>query len=114
MPKRERSTDSATAVAEVADVDTSEEVSVAQVQTITREIQSVVVEVPLGELGSGYMSRDLRTHLNSQLTRDQSRGMARLVTGLRMIAATIEGGKSVKSNADAIRWVLEQIENTTR
>ena len=40
----------------------------------------------------------------------QRQGMARLRGGLERSGEKLANGKKIKSNADAVRWLLEQIE----
>ena len=72
-------------------------------------IESVMVEVPLGPSPTGHVSRDLRTHINHLMTVPQSIAVARLASGLRQTGAKLDNGRPVLYNADAVRWLLEQI-----
>jgi hypothetical protein len=47
--------------------------------------------------------------LNSQLTMPQSVAVARLAAGLRQAGTKLDNGRPVLFNADAVRWLLEQI-----
>jgi hypothetical protein len=72
---------------------------------IEMTIETIVVEIPLGPTPSGYVS----SHLNSQLTVPQATGVARLAAGLRQSGTKMSNGRPVLFNADAVRWLLEQI-----
>jgi len=72
-------------------------------------IETIVVEIPLGAEPSGHVSRDLRTHINHLMTMPQSVTVARLAAGLRQTGAKLDNGRPVLFNADAVRWLLEQI-----
>lgn len=75
------------------------------VAVIQRRIQTAIVRVPLGEIGPGYRSR----HIETYLTPDQTETMQRLVVALRDRRTTTANGREIRSAADAVRWLLEQI-----
>lgn len=74
-------------------------------QTIVRDVDEVVIGVPLGELGNGYLSR----HVEARLTVQQATAMQRVTLGLRDRRAVMGDGKEVRTQADAVRWMLEAI-----
>jgi len=68
--------------------------------------ESVVIEIPVGPVDRGYLSR----HIDARLKSDQQKqGLRRLFRGLQLAEERLEDGSPVKSNADAVRWFLEQI-----
>jgi hypothetical protein len=67
---------------------------------------SITIEVPLGKLDEGYLSRHVDARLTSQL---QCESLRRLVKGLRQAGEKLEDGKQVTSYADAVKWLLEQV-----
>lgn len=69
------------------------------------EPQSATVEIPLGELHDGYLSN----HVEARLDDKQRRNMRRMLHGLRQRGTVMANGRFVETNADAIRWMLEQL-----
>lgn len=64
------------------------------------------VDLPLGEVPPGvFVSR----HVEVQLSREQARAMRRLYEGLMNTNARLASGRRVKSPADAVRFILEQL-----
>lgn len=77
-----------------------------------REFAHCTISAPLGELpmeqvraGKYYVSR----HLEVQLSGEQAIALRRIVLGLDGQRAKLRNGKRVFKGADAIRWLLEQI-----
>jgi hypothetical protein len=67
---------------------------------------SAVIEVPLGNLvEGGHLSR----HVEARLDQRQREALRRLYSGLYDARTKLANGKFVLSNADAIRWLLEQL-----
>lgn len=67
---------------------------------------SITIEVPLGPLDKGFLSR----HVEARLTTETQRtAMRRLTNGLRQAGEKLADGKPVKTHADAVRWLLEQV-----
>ena len=69
---------------------------------------SVVVEVPLGPLDQGYLSRHVEARFTNEIQRS---AMRRLTNGLRQAGEKLVDGKPVTSHADAVKWLLEQVGN---
>jgi hypothetical protein len=66
----------------------------------------VRMTVPLHEGDLGYCSR----HVDTQLTAKQARAMKRMLIGLQRRGITIgERREPVKSGADVVRYLLDQI-----
>lgn len=75
------------------------------VAVVQRRIETVAVSMPLGEIGPGYRS----THVQAFLDTAQAETMQRLVVGLRDRRATTANHREIRSAADAVRWLLEQM-----
>jgi len=70
------------------------------------QAELVQIQVPLGAVPPDvYIGR----HVEVRLTHDQARVLRSLWYGLQVEGATLAGGKSIDSNADVIRWLLERI-----
>ena len=69
---------------------------------------SVIIEVPLGPLDQGYLSRHVEARFTSETQRE---AMRRLTNGLRQAGEKLMDGKPVTSHADAFKWLLEQVGN---
>jgi hypothetical protein len=82
---------------------------VGQVATVTREIRTVVVEVPLAEPPSGHIPKTIE-FASLALKPHQGVALRRFVEGLMLRGATLRNGREVKFNADAIKWFLEQVD----
>lgn len=67
---------------------------------------SVVIEVPLGPLDQGYLSRHVEARFTNEI---QRAAMRRLTNGLRQAGEKLVDGKPVTSHADAVKWLLEQV-----
>jgi len=67
---------------------------------------AVTIQAPLGEIDQGYLNRHVEARLT---TEQQQQSMRRLLRGLQMAEERLSNGKPVASNADAIRWLLEQM-----
>lgn len=77
----------------------------APVQVIERRIETVTVEIPLGEPPHRFNE----VHIEGWLRRDAAHTFARLRQALRDQGARTEDGKPVKSNPDVMRWLMEQL-----
>lgn len=75
------------------------------VRAVTREIRTALVEAPIGELGPGYVSR----YVEARFDERQSNALKGLVSGLRDSREMMANGREVKTNADAIKWLLEKL-----
>lgn len=89
-------------------------------QTKIVEVNSVMVELPIGELPeSGYEvqcahsgSVDLTSrgvHVDAQLGQEAAEAFLKVRNGLRNASAKLATGRPVWSNADALRWMMEQV-----
>jgi hypothetical protein len=67
---------------------------------------AVQIELPLGEVGNGYLTNHVEV---GGLNVPQRETLKRLFHGLDHAGARLANGKRVGSNADTIRWILEQI-----
>ena len=67
---------------------------------------SVIIEVPLGPLDQGYLSRHVEARFTSEV---QRQAMRRLTNGLRQAGEKLEDGKPVTTHADAVKWLLERM-----
>ena len=74
------------------------------VQVIERRIETVIVEIPLGETPH----RIRQVHLNLLLNKDHAQTFARLRQGLRDKGERTEDGRKVDTTPDVVRWLLEQ------
>lgn len=63
------------------------------------------IEVPLGEVGPGEYAQ---THVSLNLNPGHAMALKRLRRGLYDTGATLKDGKMISSNADAIRYLLDQ------
>ena len=71
---------------------------------------SVVIEVPLGPLDQGYLSR----HVEARFTSDaQRQAMRRLTNGLRQAGEKLDDGRPVGTHADAVKWLLERLDQVS-
>jgi hypothetical protein len=62
--------------------------------------------VPLGAIQNGYLSN----HVEARLATDkQRRNMRRVLQGLRQRGEKLENGRFVDTQADAVKWLLEQL-----
>lgn len=65
-----------------------------------------IIEVPLGGIAAGaYLSR----HVEVRLSREQAIALKRLHLALRRGNAELLSGRPIVHQADAVRWLLEQI-----
>lgn len=71
--------------------------------------EKIVIEAPMGGLDEGYLSR----HVQVQLNGHQRETLRRLVNGLRDSDERLADGKAIESNADAVKWILEQLAENT-
>ena len=87
-------------------------VPIAPTVQITREIASVVIEVPLcrNPPPRGYTTPP---HINLQLTKGRSKEgrhtLHSLHWGLKEIGATLANGRPVRDRNDVLIWLLDQI-----
>jgi hypothetical protein len=71
------------------------------------KLNRVTIEVPLGDLRtSAYMSRQLHV---STMTNEQAGIWRRIYNGLLETNAKLKSGLHVRSDADAFRWLMEQV-----
>lgn len=75
------------------------------VQVIERRIETVMIEVPLGEPPHRFD----QVHLEGWLRGEPANTFARLRQALRDKNAKTENGRPIVSNADVLRWVIEQL-----
>jgi len=76
-------------------------VLVAESAVVSRSLQ-----VPFAAARPGYQTRRVDV---SHMTPTQKNALASLVAGLDKNGATLESGRRVVNNSEAIRWLLEQI-----
>lgn len=70
----------------------------------------LTITIPTAEPPKGgYISQ----HCDVQLDRDQARTLRRIVEGLDRQQATTKNGKRVLKPADAVRWMLENLTDTS-
>ena len=81
-----------------------EEPTAPPVQVIERRIETVVVEIPLGETPH----RIRQVHLNLLLTKEHAQTFARLRQGLRDKGECTENGRKVDTVPDVARWLMEK------
>jgi hypothetical protein len=68
---------------------------------------SAIVEVPLAPVREGVFLSD---HVSARLnTLKQRRDYRRFLNGLRSSGATLENGRFVDTQADAMKWLVEQL-----
>lgn len=68
---------------------------------------AATIQVPLGEIREGFLS----SHVEARLATDkQRRNLRRMLLGLRASGAKLENGRFVNTQADLIKWLLEQPE----
>lgn len=68
---------------------------------------AAIADVPLGRLDpAAYRSRHVEV---GHMTPDQATALKRLAIGLDQQGARLANGKHIDSNADAVRWLLEQL-----
>ena len=60
-------------------------------------------------LGSVEEAEYLSSHIQAQLNRQQALGLKRVRRGLETSGARLNCGKIVATNADAVRYMLEQV-----
>lgn len=75
------------------------------VQVIERRIETVTVEIPLGEPPHRFQT----IHLEALLYGEHAQTWARLRQALRDKDARTADGKEVRSGPDILRWLLEQV-----
>ncbi len=68
---------------------------------------TVLVEIPICEVPSASWP----LHIDVKLTPAQSKALRRITQGLDVRGATLGNGRRVVNATDAVRFVLEQIEN---
>ena len=78
-----------------------------KVQVIERRIETVVVEIPLGEPPHRFQ----QIHLEALLYGEHAQTFARLRQALRDQNARTADRREVKSGPDILRWILEQFQN---
>ncbi len=74
------------------------------VQVIERRIETVTVEIPLGEPPHRFQN----IHLEALLYGEHAQTWARLRQALRDKDARTADGRDVRSGPDILRWLLEQ------
>lgn len=79
------------------------------VQVIERRIETVTVEIPLGEPPHRFR----HIHLEVLLQKEHAQTFARLRQALRDKDARTANGQSVRSAPDIIRWLMEQFADPT-
>lgn len=67
----------------------------------------VGLEVPLMEIPAGYISRHVEVQ---RLSHAQARTLKRIQFACLAVGVRLVNGKQVKSGADTVRWLLEQVE----
>ena len=73
------------------------------------QIENMTITVPVSDqLSNGYISRHVEVN---RLTTIQKEVLHRITRGLMCQGATLENGQLVKSNADSIRFILENMKN---
>jgi len=65
-----------------------------------------IIKIPLAEQRSGYCAR----HVDVQLSGAQPETLRRIVDGLDASQARLKNGKRVTTPAEAVRWLIEQVE----
>ena len=80
------------------------------VQVIERRIETVTVEIPLGEPPHRFQT----IHLEALLYGEHAQTWARLRQALRDKDARTADRKEVRSGPDILRWLLEQIAEEVR
>jgi len=70
----------------------------------------VAVDVPLGDVP---VDAYITNHVEVRLTHDQAYALRGLWYGLQAAGERLDGGKPIASNADVIRWLLEQVSRQT-
>lgn len=63
------------------------------------------IELPLGELGGGYFSR----RVDLSLPVESAKALRRVLNGLRANGQRLANDMPIRSNADVVRWLLEQV-----
>jgi hypothetical protein len=77
----------------------------AKVETITREVRTVLIEVPMGEPGAGYLSQ----HVEARMDARQALALKSLLAGLRDGRMEMASGREVRTAAEAVKWILEKL-----
>lgn len=75
------------------------------VQVIERRIETVTIEVPLGEPPHRFD----QIHIEGWLRGDAAHTFARLRQALRDQGARTADGREVRTNPDILRWIMEQL-----
>jgi hypothetical protein len=81
----------------------------AKVETITREVRTVLIEVPMGEPGAGYLSQHVEARMNAR----QALALKSLLAGLRDGRMQMANGREVRTAAEAVKWMLEKMAEVT-
>jgi hypothetical protein len=68
---------------------------------------TILIEVPIAEMPPATWG----LHIDVKLTAAQSTALRRITQGLDVRGATLGNGRRVVNAADAVRFVLEQIQN---
>ena len=72
---------------------------------------SVSIEVPFAIPTTGYGSHGSERHrVDTKLTMVQTRGVTAIFTALNRAHATLKNGRHVERPVDAVRWMLERVE----
>jgi hypothetical protein len=80
----------------------------APIRIVSRQITAAIVEAPLSEAGTGYVSQHVEVRFGQNESR-QAETLKRLVDGLRDTREKLANGRDVKTTADAVRWLLEKL-----
>lgn len=89
-------------------------------KSTSEQLSNVTVELPIGDLPcdgyeldrahSGKIAIGSRgTHVDAQLGGDAAEAFLRVRNGLRGSNAKLASGRPVWSNADALRYIMEQV-----
>lgn len=72
-------------------------------------LDSLILNTPRGAVKPGaYVARYIFPC--KRLTHGQGLALKRLLAGLREAGATFKSGKPIRDRADAVAWLLEQLE----
>ena len=80
------------------------------VETEKKVVETVIVELPYATVeGQGYQDTTFRVDLGS-ITKDQLRKIKALRRGLDAKGFKLKNGKSIESNIDAVRYLIDALE----
>jgi hypothetical protein len=74
------------------------------VKVIERRIETIVIEIPLGEPPHRFD----QVHVEGMLWRDHAHTFVRLRQALQDQDSRTADGRKVKTNPDVLRWLMEQ------